>query len=127
MLDLEVDPKLAWALKHRAVFPVDVNRADREMLLRVPGLGAKTVDKIIASRRVRSFRAADLARLRVNLRKVGPFITAVDHHPRGGLLDRADLRALLLPKDGLAERASIMPAGVPLRPVQSPLFGAAVV
>ncbi|WP_458095012.1 putative DNA modification/repair radical SAM protein [Roseomonas sp. WA12] len=127
MLDLEVDPKLAWALKHRAVFPVDVNRADREMLLRVPGLGAKTVDKIISSRRVRSFRAADLARLRVNLRKVGPFITAVDHHPRGGLLDRADLRALLLPKDGLAERASIMPAGVLARPVQLPLFGAAVV
>ena len=68
MLDLEVDPKLAWALKHRAVFPVDVNRADREMLLRVPGLGAKTVDKIVAARRVRAFRVADLGRLRVNLR-----------------------------------------------------------
>ena len=44
MLDLDVDPKLAWALKHRERFPVDVNRADREMLLRVPGLGARAVD-----------------------------------------------------------------------------------
>ena len=40
MLDLDIDPKLAWALKNRHRFPVDVNTADREMLLRVPGLGA---------------------------------------------------------------------------------------
>ncbi|MBP0444619.1 putative DNA modification/repair radical SAM protein [Roseomonas sp. SSH11] len=125
MLDLEVDPKLAWALKHRAAFPVDVNRAEREMLLRVPGLGAKTVDRIVAARRVRSFRMADLARLRVNLRKVAPFVTAVDHHPRAGLLDRADLRALLLPRDGLAERAGVAAAGMLARPVQLPLFGGA--
>jgi putative DNA modification/repair radical SAM protein len=124
MLDLEVDPKLAWALKHRAAFPVDINHADREMLLRVPGLGAKTVDKIVAARHVRSFRMADLARLRVNLRKVAPFITALDHRPRAGLLDRADLRGLLVPQDGLAQRAAIMPAG-PGRPMQLSLFGAA--
>ncbi|MFC0388260.1 putative DNA modification/repair radical SAM protein [Muricoccus vinaceus] len=123
MLDLEVDPKLAWALKHRAVFPVDINRADREMLLRVPGLGAKTVDRIIAARRVRAFRMADLARLRVSLRKVAPFVTALDHHPRAGLLDRADLRALVLPQNGLAERNAILPAGLIARPVQLPLFG----
>jgi putative DNA modification/repair radical SAM protein len=125
MLDLELDPKLAWALKHRAVFPVDVNRADREMLLRVPGLGAKTVERILAARHVRSFRMADLARLRVNLRKIAPFVTTADHHPRRGLLDRADLRNLLLPKDGLAERATILPAGGMIRPVQLPLFGPA--
>jgi len=119
MLDLEVDPKLAWALKNRWMFPVDVNRADKEMLLRVPGLGAKTVDRIIASRRVRAFRVADLARLRVSIRKVAPFITAADHRPRGGLLDRADLRAVVAPRDGLAERAAILPS---LRPAQLPLF-----
>ena len=44
MLDLEVDPKLAWALGNRHLFPVDVNTADRELLLRVPGLGKKAVD-----------------------------------------------------------------------------------
>ena len=56
MLDLDIDPKLAWALQHRDLFPVDVNRADREMLLRVPGLGAKTVKRILATRRVRKLR-----------------------------------------------------------------------
>src|SRR5215218_1924712 len=51
MLDLAIDPKFAWALAHRGVFPVDVNSAPRELLLRVPGLGTRTVDRIIASRR----------------------------------------------------------------------------
>ncbi|WP_426955995.1 putative DNA modification/repair radical SAM protein [Muricoccus radiodurans] len=124
MLDLEVDPKLAWALKHRAIFPLDLNRADRELLLRVPGLGAKTVDRIISSRRVRAVRMADLARLRVPLRKLAPFVTAPDHRPRLGLLDRADLRGLLVPRDGLADRAGILPAGLVARPAQLSLFAA---
>ena len=47
MLSLDIDPKLAWALEHREQFPVDVNRADRETLLRVPGLGARAVDRIM--------------------------------------------------------------------------------
>ena len=51
MLDLEIDPKLAWALANRHHFPVDVNKGRREMLLRVPGLGKRAVDKIIAARR----------------------------------------------------------------------------
>ena len=63
MLDLEIDPKLAWALKHRDRFPVDVNTAEREMLLRVPGLGARAVDRIIAARRHTTLRLADVARL----------------------------------------------------------------
>jgi putative DNA modification/repair radical SAM protein len=50
MLPLDIDPKLAWALKFREHFPVDVNRAPRERLLRVPGLGTKAVDRLIASR-----------------------------------------------------------------------------
>src|SRR3954453_23244622 len=59
MLPLDIDPKLAWALKFRDSFPVDVNRAPREMLLRVPGLGVKAVDRIIASRRWRKLRLDD--------------------------------------------------------------------
>src|SRR6201999_3082158 len=51
MLDLDIDPKLAWALKHRDRFPVDVNGGAREMLLRVPGLGARAVDQIVVTRR----------------------------------------------------------------------------
>src|SRR5690606_2779629 len=60
LLDLAIDPKLAWALAHRGAFPVDVNRADREMLLRVPGLGVKAVDRILMARRQRELGLADL-------------------------------------------------------------------
>ena len=98
MLDLGVDPKLAWALRHRDRFPVDVNKAPREMLLRVPGLGAKTVDKLIAARRHRSVRAEDLARLRLSLPKLLPFVSTADHRPRGNILDRPDLRSLVAPR-----------------------------
>jgi putative DNA modification/repair radical SAM protein len=79
MLDLDIDPKLAWALRNRDRFPVDVNRADRELLLRVPGLGVKTVARIIKARRVRAVRSDDLVRLRVPMRKVAPFIVLPDH------------------------------------------------
>ncbi len=57
-LDLSCDPKTTWALQHQEFFPVDVNTAEKWQLLRVPGLGHKTVDKIIAARR---FQALELA------------------------------------------------------------------
>jgi predicted DNA-binding helix-hairpin-helix protein len=97
MLPLDIDPKLAWALKHRERFPVDVNRAPREDLLRVPGLGIKAIDKLIASRRVRAMRLDDVARLTVSIAKIRPFIVAADWRPTL-LTDRADLRALIAPK-----------------------------
>ncbi len=102
MLDLAIDPKLAWALKHRAIFPLDVNRADREMLLRVPGLGAKTVGRILAARRFRAIRMEDLARLRVPTAKLKPFLVTADHRPRLGLLDSTDLRRLIAPATSFA-------------------------
>ena len=75
MLALHIDPKLAWALAHREQFPVDLNRAPREMLLRVPGLGVRSVDRLLQARRVRRLRADDLERLNVPLKKVLPFVT----------------------------------------------------
>lgn len=96
-LPLDIDPKLAWALKFRERFPVDVNRASREDLLRVPGLGVKAVHRILASRRHRTLRLDDVARLTVSLTKVRPFICTVDWRPTL-LTDRADLRSLLAPK-----------------------------
>ena len=81
MLSLQVDPKLAWALAHPERFPVDVNRAPREMLLRVPGLGVKAVDRLVAARRVRRMRSDDLKRLHVPLAKVLPFVVLPDHRP----------------------------------------------
>lgn len=92
MLDLAIDPKLAWALNRREQFPVDVNRASREMLLRVPGLGVKAVDRIVSVRRYRTLRLEDVGRLTRSVAKIRPFITALDWTP-GGLTDAADLRA----------------------------------
>jgi len=97
MLPLDIDPKLAWALKFRERFPVDVNRAPREDLLRVPGLGAKAVDRLIASRRLRKLRLDDVARLTLSIAKVRPFISATDWRPVA-LTDRADLAARLRPR-----------------------------
>jgi putative DNA modification/repair radical SAM protein len=91
MLDPAVDPKLAWALKHRDGFPLDVNRASREELLRVPGLGVKSVDKLIRARRHRTLRLEDVGRVCRGLEKVRPFLVAADWRPVA-LTDRADLK-----------------------------------
>ncbi|MDX6751686.1 putative DNA modification/repair radical SAM protein [Geminicoccaceae bacterium 1502E] len=96
MLDLEADPKLAWALQHRALFPLDVNRASREELLRVPGLGVRNVDRLLVLRRHRRVRLEDLARLRVPLAKVRPFLATADHVPPARLLEAESLRARLV-------------------------------
>ncbi|MCT2558093.1 putative DNA modification/repair radical SAM protein [Tsuneonella sp. YG55] len=96
-LPLDIDPKLAWALKFRERFPVDVNRAGRDELLRVPGLGVRAVNRILASRRHRTMRLDDVAKLTVSIAKVRPFIVTADWRPVL-LTDRADLRALLAPK-----------------------------
>jgi putative DNA modification/repair radical SAM protein len=96
MLDLELDPKLAWALANRDRFPVDVNTADRETLLRVPGFGTKTVKGLLSARRHRRVRLEDLARLGVSLKKVRSFIVAEGWSPHRSL-DRSDLRAVFAP------------------------------
>ena len=97
MLPLDIDPKLAWALKFRERFPVDVNRAPREALLRVPGLGIKAIDAILATRRWRRLRLADVARLTTSIWKVRPFLIAEDWRPVA-LAERADLRPLVAPR-----------------------------
>jgi putative DNA modification/repair radical SAM protein len=105
MLDLEIDPKLAWALKHRGTFPVDVNTGPRELLLRVPGLGVKTVNRIISARRHTRLRLDDVRRLTSGLKRASPFLIAADYRPVS-LTDRSDLREQIAP-----------------RPVQLDLFG----
>ncbi|MFH6781053.1 MULTISPECIES: putative DNA modification/repair radical SAM protein [Methylobacterium] len=94
MLALDVDPKLAWALRNRDRFPVDVNKADREMLLRVPGLGVRAVDKIVAARKHATLRLDDVARLTSGLKRARPFLIAADYAPVR-LTDRLDLRTRL--------------------------------
>jgi predicted DNA-binding helix-hairpin-helix protein len=96
-LDLTMDPKLAWALAHREQFPVDVNTAPREMLLRIPGIGVKSVNAILRARRHRRLRMDDLARLRLPLAKISPFVITQGHLP-GTSLDSVRLRQRLTPK-----------------------------
>jgi putative DNA modification/repair radical SAM protein len=96
MLDLAIDPKLAWALANRGRFPVDVNVADRELLLRIPGLGTKTVDKLVALRRLKRLVLEDVRRLAGSVKKAKAFLIADDWNP-GGLTDAADLRAKVEP------------------------------
>ena len=88
MLSLDVDPKTAWALAHPERFPVDLDRAPREQLLRVPGLGVRAVTRLLMARRARRLRVADLTALRVPVRRVLPFVVLVDHRPASGAAQR---------------------------------------
>ena len=80
-LDLDVDPKLAWAMRNRAAFPVNVNSAPKEALLRIPGIGVRSVTRMIAARRWTRLRLDDLARLSVALSRAMPFIETADYAP----------------------------------------------
>ncbi len=96
-LDLALDPKLSWALRNRASFPIDINRAPREQLLRIPGLGVRNADRILGARRFTRLRLADLVLLRLSMKKVLPFIIAADHSPARLGLDSDALRLRFLP------------------------------
>lgn len=74
-LDLDIDPKLAWALRNPAFFPVDVNRADYEALLRVPGIGVKSARLIVSSRRYRTLTQQSLRQIGVVMKKAQYFIS----------------------------------------------------
>lgn len=97
-LDLKIDPKFAWALANLHRFPIDVNKAVREELLRIPGIGARTVSRILEIRQVRSLRVADLKRLRVAWNRAKAFVVTSDHNPGLKLLDRSSLRQTLEPQ-----------------------------
>jgi putative DNA modification/repair radical SAM protein len=97
-LELDKDPKLAWALRNRAFFPVDINTAPREILLRVPGLGATLVERIISSRRHRMIRFSDIANL-PSMKKAKFFITTIDNLFDAKAIDSLGLEATILKKN----------------------------
>ncbi len=80
-LDLRADPKTVWAVRHPERFPVDINRAPREQLLRVPGFGRRTVARLITTRRHHRVGDADLKRLGVVMKRARPFIITADGAP----------------------------------------------
>ena len=97
-LALDKDPKLAWALRHREFFPLDVNKASRTALLRVPGIGVRNVQRIIEIRRFRGLRLEDLARLKISVQKTKFFIITTDHNPAAMLIDSPKLPTKFTPE-----------------------------
>lgn len=104
-LSASTDPKLAWALRNRQFFPVDVNEAPREALLRIPGFGVRAVDRILGIRKYHRVGTADLAKLHIPLQRARHFVVTADSRP--DLLDASTLSARVAPK-----------------PAQLPLFAA---
>ena len=100
-LDLEIDPKLSWALRHPEQFPVDINKADYEMLLRVPGIGVKSAKLIVASRRFSRLGFYELKKIGVVMKKAQYFITCRElplQMQTVNELSPQRVRSLLLPK-----------------------------
>ncbi len=96
MLDLDIDPKLSWAIRNRDIFPVNINTASLERLMRVPGIGAIGASKIIKSRRIRPLRVHDISRCNLSLKKIAPFIEALDANPANKYLEQANLKQYFL-------------------------------
>lgn len=100
-LELAIDPKLAWALQHRGDFPLDLNSAPRELLLRVPGVGVRSVDRIIAARAHRRIRFDDLVRLKISRERAMPFVVVDDYRPGPLSTDALDLRDRMVARSQL--------------------------
>lgn len=94
-LPLDIDPKLAWALANRAVFPIDLNRAEPALIARVPGIGLRSARRIADLRRQKRIRFDDLVRLRCVMDKARPFIVTSDYRPRQDTLESGILRRQL--------------------------------
>jgi putative DNA modification/repair radical SAM protein len=94
-LALDIDPKLAWALAHRELFPLDLNLAEPQMIARVPGIGLRNAKRIAELRRSRRIRYVDLARLRCSMDKLKPFIITADYRPQRDTLPSESLRRMM--------------------------------
>ena len=100
-LDLEVDPKLSWALRNPHMFPVDINKADYELLLRVPGIGVKSAKMIIVSRRYSRLGSEQLKKIGVVMKKAQYFITCHELAMRTvNELTPENVRHILIQKKG---------------------------
>jgi putative DNA modification/repair radical SAM protein len=94
-LPLDIDPKLAWALVNRALFPVDLNVAEPAMIARVPGIGLRSAQRIVSLRRLKRIRFEDLLRMRCVMDKARPFIVTSDYRPRQDTAESSQLRRQL--------------------------------
>ena len=120
-LDFDIDPKAAYALRNIAMFPVEINTADYETLLRVPGIGITSAKKIIAARKVARLTYDNLKYMRVSLSKSKYFITCNGRYYGGSMLDSVHLRTKLWSDEFVfmqnMEQMSIFTADIDMLPV----------
>jgi len=108
-LDLEIDPKLAWALRNQHLFPIDVNTAPRELLLRIPGVGVRSVQKILSTRTFQKLTYYSLKQMGVSLSRAKYFITCSGAEPLAGSMDSLRLRRLIIANSQSKQKNSYDP------------------
>jgi len=117
-----LDPKCNWALLHPELFPVEVNRAPYQMLLRVPGIGVRSAQRIVAARRTCSLDAAGLKKLGVVMKRAQYFITCGGKRPSGLDIAQDTMLAALLSEQARGRLESAMAASDAAQPRQLSLF-----
>jgi putative DNA modification/repair radical SAM protein len=107
-LDPDFDPKMVWAMRHPELFPLDINNADYEMILRIPGVGVRSAKLIIQGRRFGRVRAEHLKRMGVALKRAKYFITDPDLPRALQRLYPEQIRATLLPPSRVLQQISFL-------------------
>jgi predicted DNA-binding helix-hairpin-helix protein len=95
-LDLEIDPKLAWALRHREQFPVNINTASKEMILRIPGIGTKSTGKILMARRFQKLTLDHLKKMGVAINRAKYFVAFENNNIFNKFIDEKNLRNIII-------------------------------
>ena len=95
-LDMEIDPKLSWALRNRHLFPLDINRVEKQLLLRVPGIGLKSVNKIIQARKYRKLNWEHLQKIGIATNRAKYFITCDSREKELKDLSSESLKQIIL-------------------------------
>jgi len=95
-LDMDIDPKLSWALRNRQLFPVDVNKVDKQLLMRIPGIGLKSVNKIIKARKFRKLNWDHLKRIGIAFNRAKYFITCDSREKELRDLSSENLKSIIL-------------------------------
>lgn len=95
-LDLEIDPKLAWALRNREKFPVNINTAPKEMILRVPGIGTKSTGKILMARKFQKLTIENLRKMGVAVNRAKYFVSFEGTNIYNRFIDEQNFRSIIL-------------------------------
>ncbi|SDR73931.1 putative DNA modification/repair radical SAM protein [Christiangramia echinicola] len=108
-LDMEVDPKLSWALRNRHLFPLDINMADKQLLLRVPGIGLKSTNKIVQARKYRKLNWQHLQKIGIAVNRAKYFITCDSREKELKDLTSEELKQLIIKNSQSKFRKELSP------------------